>query len=246
LNLFAYARNNPVNLTDPTGLDVALKCDTQANCNKAVQDFNGRKGAQFKVELGKDGKLHAVKGSVAKNLSKAEGALLGAVNDSQNHATINVSGNTGQSEFGVHDNRGVNSVDLENLSELDAPSNAGGLNSGDALAHEAMDAYYSLSMGAEAADWAAADLFPGLPSIYADHAHRRDRNGQQQPHAAPHFAFGHDSGHCCREERLQFARLWRASRQLVRATERSCVEQSLCPHFDVREQKHLASADRRP
>ena len=42
------------------------------------------------------------------------------------------------------------------------PSNAGGLNSGDALAHEAMDAYYSLSMGADDADAAAADLFPGL------------------------------------------------------------------------------------
>jgi RHS repeat-associated protein len=162
LNLYAYARNNPVNLTDPTGLDVALKCDTQANCNKAVQDFNGRKGAQFKVELGKDGKLHVVKGSVAKGIGGAEGKLLGAINDSSNHATINVSGNTGQSEFGTHDSKGVNSVDLENLSKLDAPSNAGGLNSGDALAHEAMDAYYSLSMGAAAADWAAADLFPGL------------------------------------------------------------------------------------
>ncbi len=51
---------------------------------------------------------------------------------------------------------------LGNLSKLDAPGNAGGLNSGDVLAHEAMDAYYSLSMGAEAADYAAAALFPGL------------------------------------------------------------------------------------
>jgi RHS repeat-associated protein len=162
LNLYAYARNNPVTLSDPTGLDVALKCDTQANCNKAVQDFNGRKGAQFKVELGKDGKLHVVKGSIAKGIGGAEGKLLGAINDSSNHATINVSGNTGQSEFGTHDSKGVNSVDLGNLSKLDAASNAGGLNSGDALAHEAMDAYYSLSMGEEAADEAAAGLFPGL------------------------------------------------------------------------------------
>ena len=128
-----------------TTWSVALKCDTKENCNKAVQDFNGRKDAKFKVEL-KDGK----------------GKLLGAINDSSNHATINVSGNTGQSEFGTHDKAGVNTVDLGNLSKLDAASNAGGLNSGDALAHEVMDSYYSLSMGSGEADAAAAALFPGL------------------------------------------------------------------------------------
>ena len=73
-----------------------------------------------------------------------------------------MSANSGQSEFGTHDGRGTNSVDLGNLSKLDAVSNAGGLNSGDALAHEAMDAYYSSSMGEEAADSAAAALYPGL------------------------------------------------------------------------------------
>ena len=162
LNLYAYARNNPVTLTDPNGLDVALNCDNKQNCQKAVDSLNNRKGAQFKVELGKDGKLHVVKGSVGKNLSKAEGALMGAINDSKNHATLNISGNSGQSEFGTHDDKGVNSVDMGNLSKLDAAGNAGGLNSGDALAHETMDAYYSLSMGEAAADEAAAGLFPGL------------------------------------------------------------------------------------
>jgi RHS repeat-associated protein len=162
LNLYVYGRNNPTTFSDPTGLDVKFNCDNKANCNQAVQDFNGRKNGQFRVELGKDNKLHVVKGSVQKNLSTAEKALMGAVNDANNHATINVVGNSGQSEFGVHNGAGVNSVDLGNISKLDAPSNAGGLNSGDALAHESMDAYYSLSNDALLADHMASGLFPGL------------------------------------------------------------------------------------
>jgi RHS repeat-associated protein len=163
LNLYVYARNNPLRFTDSTGMDIYVDCHAQLyDCDHTVADLNNRKGAQFKVELGKDSKLHVVKGSVGKNLSKAEKALIGAINDTKNHATINVSGDTGQAEFGTHDSRGVNSVDLGNLSKLDAPSNAGGLNSGDALAHEVLDAYYSLSMGEAAADRAAAALYPGL------------------------------------------------------------------------------------
>jgi hypothetical protein len=61
---------------------------------KAVKDLNSRKGAQFQVELGKDGKLQVVKGSTAKDIGGAEGKLLGAINDGNNHATINASGNT--------------------------------------------------------------------------------------------------------------------------------------------------------
>ena len=163
LNLFAYARNNPTTLSDPTGLDAVLKCDSKVNCENAVQDFNNRKRAQFKVSLSKDGKLQVVKGSVEKNLSKAEGALLGAINDTKNHATINVFGNTGTSDFGDHVSSGVNGVDLGNLSKLDASSNAGGLNSGDVMAHETMDAYLSLSISDPlAADNAAGALYPGL------------------------------------------------------------------------------------
>ncbi len=97
-----------------------------------------------------------------KKLSTAEKALFNAISDKKNTATINVVANTGQSEFGTHDGRDVNTVDLGNVSKLDAASNKGGLNSGDVTAHEAMDAYLSLSMEENAADRAAAELYPAL------------------------------------------------------------------------------------
>src|SRR5262249_35735562 len=113
--------------------------------------------------LDKNNKLSAhVTDADYKNLKPAEKALYNAINNKNHHATLNVAGNTGQSEFGVHNSRGVNTVDLGNMAKLDASSNTGGLNSGDALAHEAMDAYYSTTMDALAADKAAFALFPGL------------------------------------------------------------------------------------
>ena len=120
-----------------------------------------RKDAQFKVEL-KDGKLKVVGKVETNKLSKSEKALYNAIKDAKNTATINVVSNTGQSEFRVHDSEGVNTVDLENLSKLDAPSNKGGLNSGDVIAHEVMNAYFNPSMEENAADQAAAALYPRL------------------------------------------------------------------------------------
>ena len=162
LNLYSYSINNPIKFTDSTGLSIELSCDSKENCATATQNFNKRKGKQFEVSLGKDGKLQ-VEGNVdLKKLSKAETALYNAITDKKNNATINVVGDTGRQEFGVHVGKGENTVDIQNLSKLDSPSNNGGLNSGDALAHEALDAYYSLSMDADTADIEAAKLYPGL------------------------------------------------------------------------------------
>lgn len=161
LNIYSYTRNNPLRFTDPNGLDIKVNCEETKQCTQAVDNFNNRNKAQFKVEL-KDGKLKVVGRVDEKNLTPAEKALYKAIKDPNSTGTINAVGNTGQSEFGVHDSRGVNTVDLENLSKLDADSNKGGINSGDVIAHEIMDAYLSLSMEENAADRAAADLYPGF------------------------------------------------------------------------------------
>jgi RHS repeat-associated protein len=160
LNLYSYARNNPLRFIDPNGLDIQLNCSTRDECVEAVRMLNGRGNAQFKVMLGLDKKLQVVSGSAAKNLSKAEQALFNAIDDDSKHATLNVYADTGKTEFGVRDSNGVNSIDLGNLSKLDAPSNTGGLNSGDVIAHEGLESYFGLSNNTPHNQ--TVGLFPGL------------------------------------------------------------------------------------
>ncbi len=117
--------------------------------------------AQFKVEVGKDGKLRVV-GKVDKNkLSARERALFNAITDKKNTATLNVVGQDAHVDFGSHDSRGVTTVDLADVAKLDAPGNAGGLSSGDVIAHEALEAYFSLS-NEGTAHGLASQFFPGL------------------------------------------------------------------------------------
>ena len=162
LNLYSYGRNNPTTFSDPTGLDITLGCKgAQANCNTALGQLNGRENAQFTVGLDKNNKL-TVDGKVdSSKLSKSEKALFSAINDSDNHATLNIVNQNGTVNFGLHNSPGVNTVDVADTAKLNGPNNAGGLNAGDAVAHEGIQAYFSLFNDAQS-DNQASQFFPGL------------------------------------------------------------------------------------
>jgi RHS repeat-associated protein len=144
-NLYAYTRNNPLTFIDPDGLEIAVNCKTTKEQVKACQeqtitDLNNRKDAQFKVEI-KNGKLAVVGKVDVSKLSKSERKLYNAITDSFGKATLNVVMSSNEITFGRYDRAGQNSVDLSDLSKLNASGN--NTLSGEVIAHEAIEGYES-------------------------------------------------------------------------------------------------------
>jgi RHS repeat-associated protein len=160
LNLYTYARNNPLKFTDPTGLDVTLGGTEQGDY---IDTLNKRDKHAFTVAsinnkvtivdakgnaLGKDALA-----ALGKSLSGGEKELFNAITDTKVHAVIDTG--DGQPDenvlFGRNDQAagrgpaGRNTLDMSEIKLLDAPENKGGLTAADAVAHETLEAYANAS-----------------------------------------------------------------------------------------------------
>ena len=92
LNLYNYTLGNPLRYTDPTGMQVFMKCETTEQCQAIVDQLNSRDNAGFRVEL-KNGEIKVVGGADkvdTSKLSDAEKQLLGAITDPKNIVQLTV------------------------------------------------------------------------------------------------------------------------------------------------------------
>ncbi|HEX8148023.1 MAG TPA: LamG-like jellyroll fold domain-containing protein [Pyrinomonadaceae bacterium] len=158
LNLYAYARNNPQKYTDPTGMDVALEGKLTVDY---ITSINNRTDAKFQVaNIGNmvritDNKGNALGKEALKELggtlSGGEKELFNAIMDDKNHAVIDTGNGLPNDsvDFGSNDKQagvgpaGRNTLDMNEMKLLDAPENRGGMTSGDAVAHETLEAFAS-------------------------------------------------------------------------------------------------------
>ncbi len=147
LNLYSYVRNNPLTLTDPSGLLIDLDCShvSSAQCGQTVTDLNNRQGAQFQVSRNADTGILGVVGSVdASKLSGSEAELYKAVTDANNTATLDVRSFSASIDFDQYAGKGLNILDRADLNAL------GKVNSalpGEAIAHAAVEAYAGVGEG---------------------------------------------------------------------------------------------------
>jgi hypothetical protein len=147
LNLYSYVRNNPLNLSDSTGMLVDVNCQkvSSEQCAQTVTDFNNREGAQFQVTRDdKTGQLN-VSGDVdVSKLSGSERALYDSITNKDATGTVTVVSNDSSFDFEKSTGKGQNSVDR---SDLNALNSADKRLSGEIIAHASIESYNSAKPG---------------------------------------------------------------------------------------------------
>jgi uncharacterized protein RhaS with RHS repeats len=154
-NLYGYVRNNPLTLTDPSGLDIEVTGTEQEAYRKRLQQ-----NLSFTTQINsKTNKVEIIddKGNVldkkqlktlGKTLKGGEKELFNAITDTKNHVTIDTVRKDANVEFGRFDGKGKNTVDAADLDVLDASKNNGGFTSAQVVGHETLEAYAASKTGA--------------------------------------------------------------------------------------------------
>ena len=163
LNLYGYVRNNPLNLTDATGLDITCNGNRCADYLRALQ-----KDVSFKIGYDMSGKVVTQGDINKKDLSKSDKAFLSAIDDSKHHVTINaIGGDKDSSVFFGASHGATHTINFDQAALLDSAKNAGGMTSAGLVGHETLEGYdeakgYKMMEGH---DWAAGLGFPGFDRI---------------------------------------------------------------------------------
>jgi hypothetical protein len=143
-NLYHYARNNPLSLTDSTGLDVNLDCSKVSGsaCNQTVTDLNNRKDAQFQVTRDDKTGLLGAKVDDPSTLSKSEGELYKAINDHSQTATLQLTPFSASILGDQFAGKGLNILDRADLTQFGKANSA---IPGEIIAHAAVESFESLA-----------------------------------------------------------------------------------------------------
>lgn len=176
INLYVYARNNPLLFTDPNGLEVTVNDKTidGTGDDDYKKIVNGRKDGKFQIGINNnkviivDAKGNALSindlDTLGKTLKGGEKELFNAITNTNKNATVNIVRDDPNIFFGAYEKKGENTIDVGDAAKLDNSKNTGGRTAFMSVAHETLEAFYTISknLGEKSAHNLVDPMFPGL------------------------------------------------------------------------------------